>query len=341
MASLTFIVSLLNSVTLISPAIFYLAIGVFTGIILILIVCMVGILIQENRKALRRKSIQMQVKDWLVGIVLEEPDETHQRFLVPEDIQALLKKSFAREELLQELKLLKKGLSGQPGKNMEMLYQQLGLDKISIARLRSRRWNMIAKGVQDLAMMNQVVHEQEIFALTNHRHPVVRMEAQIAMVFLHQYQGLRFFENLIYPLTEWHQVKLLELLSNYPIPSEEDVCLWLQSSNASVVQFTLKLIGEQHAGNFLNEVIACLSRPEEIIRQQAISCLGEIPSTPAAQALLQTFNQETNKNLRMAVLTEIMKTGTNNELPFLRQLQKTADPDIRILANKALLHLLN
>ncbi len=332
---------LLNSVAPISPAIFYVAVGVFTGVIFILIVCMVGILIQKKSKDVRRKNIQAQVKDWLVGIILEEPDENHQNFLIPDDIQTLLKQNFAKEVLLHELKLLKKGVSGQPGINIEMLYLQLGLDTISVARLRNRRWDTIAKGIQDLAIMNQSDSEQEIFMFTNHQHPIVRMEAQVALVLLHQYQGLRFFENLVYPLTEWHQIKLLELLANHPIPSEKDVCLWLQSPNASVVQFTLKLIGAQHAGNFLNEVIACLSRPEEIIRRQAISCLGETPSTLASNALLQLFAQETNKNLQMDILSEIIKTGTDTELAFFRQLQETDDPDIRLLANKALLYLLN
>lgn len=341
MALSTFTVLLLNSVTLISPTIFYVAVGIFTGVILILIVCMVGILIKKNRIDVRRKNIQAQVKDWLVGIILEEPDETHQSFLVPENIQTLLKQDLAKEELVHELKLLKKGVSGQPGKNIEILYRQLGLDKISVARMRNRQWNTIAKGIQDLAIMNQTDSEQEIFTFINHQHPIVRMEAQIALVFLHQYQGLRFFEDLVYPLTEWHQIKLLELLANYPIHSEEDVCRWLQSPNASVVQFALKLIGAQHNGNFLNEVIACLSRPEEIIRRQAIACLGEIPSTLAANTLLQLFAQETNKNLQMAILSEIVKAGTDNELAFFRQLQETTDPDIRLLANKALLHLLN
>ncbi len=341
MALSTFILLLLNSVALISPAIFYVAVGVFTGVILILIVCMVGILLQKKRKDIRRKHIKAQVQDWLVGIILEEPDENHQSFLVPENIQTLLKQNLAKEELLHELKLLKKGVSGQPGKNIEMLYRQLGLNNISVARLRDRQWHVIAKGIQDLAIMNQLDYEQEIFAFTNHQHPIVRMEAQIALVFLHQYQGLRFFENLVYPLTEWHQVKLLELLVSHPISSREDVCRWLQSPNTSVVQFALKLIGAQHAGDFLNEVIACLSRPEEIIRQHAISCLGEIPSTVAAKALRQLFAQETSRNLQMTILSEIVKTGTHDELDFLRQLQKTADPNIRLLANKALLHLLN
>ena len=341
MALSTCTLVLINSVTLISPAIFYVAVGVFTGIILILIVCMVGILVQKKRKDVRRKSMQAQMKDWLVEIILEEPDETHQHFLVPENIQTLLKQDLAKEELLNELKVLKKGVSGQPGKNIELLYRQLGLNKISVARLRNRQWNIIAKGIQDLAIMNQSDTEQEIFTFINHRHPIVRMEAQIALVFLHQYQGLRLFENLVYPLTEWHQIKLLELLGNYPIPSEEAVCRWLQSPNASVVQFALKLIGAQHAGNFLNEVIACLSRPEEVIRRQAIACLGEIPSNLAANALLELFAQETNKNLQLAILSEIVKTGTDNDLAFFRQLQETIDPDIRLLANKALLHLVN
>nr|WP_255481300.1 HEAT repeat domain-containing protein [Pontibacter sp. Tf4] len=165
------------------------------------------------------------------------------------------------------------------------------------------------------------------------------MEAQIALVYLQQYDGLSFFENLKYPLTEWHQIKLLQLLANHPIPSETIVTSWLNSTNPSVVQFTLKLIAEQHATQFQNEVIACLSHPDDAVRRQAIGCLGEIPSAPAANALRARYTNESSKVLQLTILSGLMKTGTAGELPFLQELQLAQDESVRLAALKTIQHL--
>lgn len=329
----------LRAEAFIQPIHFYVAIALFSGLITVMVTVMVSILIRKNRIAMRRKQLQLQFKDWLVGIILEEPDEEHPGFEVPVTIQVVLKQKFARQELLQELKRLRNSLSGQPGDNLEMLYRQLGLAEVSARSLRSRQWYRKTKGIQELAVMNQTKYTDEIYPLTNHPHPVVRMEAQIALVFLQQYQGLHFFERLVYPLTEWHQMKLLQLLATQPLPAEAEVLRWLRSPNASVVQFTLKLIGEQHASSFQEDVIACLHHPKEFVCRQAIMCLGDIPSTLAAKALQNFFGLITNTNLRLTILAELSKTGTTDDLPFLQELLQAPDAEIRLAAEKVFHHL--
>ncbi|MFC6997795.1 HEAT repeat domain-containing protein [Rufibacter roseus] len=332
---------LLQTETLVSPRFFYIAIAVTSAMIFMLVVAMLLLLLLKNGSTKRQKRLQAQFKDWLVGIVLEETEEHHHKFEVPQEIKDLLKNSFARQVLLQELKNLKQSLSGQPGENLEKLYRQLGFRTISYNNLHSSHWHLKARGIQELAVMHQTDLIYEIIPLTNHKHPGVRMEAQIAMVFLKQYEGLQFFENLLYPLTEWHQVKLLQLLASYPIPSEETIVKWLHSSNNSVVQFALKLIGEQHASYFQEEVIACLSHKDEVVRRQAIACLGEIPSAPAATALTKLFSHETSKDLQMTILAELLKTGTADEIPFLHELKQTEDIDIKMAADRAIHFLKN
>ncbi|WP_157593018.1 HEAT repeat domain-containing protein [Rufibacter tibetensis] len=323
----------------VNPKFFYIAIAFTTALILVLVMALLVMLLLKNEANLKHQQLQSQFKDWLVGIILEETDEHHQSFDVPENIRQLLKKRFAKRVLLQELKGLKYSLSGQPGQNLEKVYRQLDLQLLSSKNLRSKKWHLKARGIQEVAAMNHTELIEDITLLTNNKNPGIRMEAQIALVLLQQYKGLHFFENLVYPLTEWHQIKLLQLLANQPIPSEEVITKWLLSSNASVVQFTLKLIGEQHASHFQNEVISCLSHKSEIVRKQAIICLGEIPSAPAASALKFLYAHETDKELQMTILAELIKTGTATDVPFLLELQQTQDADIKLAIDKALSYL--
>ncbi|NDK55387.1 HEAT repeat domain-containing protein [Pontibacter fetidus] len=327
----------LNSFTAIE--LFYIAIAVFTSIILGLISAMVFIMLAKSKQASRQKHLQAQFKQWLVSIILHEPEDKKTDFEIPATIALLLQKRFARRALLSELIRLKDNLSGQSGDNIQQLFNQLHLGNLSAHDMRSSKWYLKAKGIQELAAMEQKAYLPEIYTLTQHRHPVVRMEAQTALVYLQGYAGLTFFRQLAYPLTEYHQAKLLQLLANQPIPSPEMVRSWLVSPNPTVVQFTLKLISEQHATQFQEDVITCLSHPSELVRSQAISCLGEIPSAPAALALRTHYTSENSKALQLNILSGLLKTGTTNDLPFLHQLRQTPDEGMRLAVEKAIRHL--
>jgi len=335
----TFTTALQQLARFTSIELFFIAIGTLSTIIIALICAMLYMMLAKRNIANRQAQLQKQFKFWLVSIILQEQDQQAQKFEIPEDIKPLVNRRFARKALLAELIRLKNDLSGQSGYNLIKLYNELQLDKISAHDMRNSRWYLKAKGIQELAVMEQKTYIREIYSLANHRHPMVRMEAQIALVYLQQYEGLSFFENLKYPLTEWHQIKLLQLLANHPIPSETIVTNWLNSTNPSVVQFALKLIAEQHATQFQNEVIARLSHPNDAVRRQAIACLGEIPSAPVATALRTHYTNETSKVLQLTILSGLMKTGTAGELPFLQELQLAQDESVRLAATKTMQHL--
>lgn len=300
---------------------------------------MLVIMLGKKRLVIRQKQLQAQLKHWLVSIILQEPETSKVTFDIPESIARIVQGGFARRVLLEELVQLKNNLSGQSGDNLQQLYQQLRLDRLSAQYMRSNRWYFKAKGIQELAAMQQTAYQEEIYALTQHSDAMVRMEAQIAMVYLQGYQGLAFFDHLEYPLNEWHQVKLLQLLASQPIPSPDMIKGWLISKNASVIQFALKLIREQHASQFQQDVIACLSHPDELVRSQAIACLGEIPSAPAALALRTHYTSENSKTLQHHILAELMKTGTSHDLPFLQQLRISPDEGVRLAVEKTIRHL--
>lgn len=194
---------LLQTEVLIRPDYLMTAIIFLCGLMVALLAAMLLMLILKNRRALRRRQLQQQFQDWLIGIVLAEKEEQQAGFAVPGPIGLLLGQDFARRQLLLQITQAKASLSGLPADNLVALYRQLGLDRVSAASLQRRRWHRVAQGIQQLAMMHQTDYAPQIAAFANHRHPVVRMEAQIALVMLQHYQGLGFLQQLRYPLTQW------------------------------------------------------------------------------------------------------------------------------------------
>lgn len=213
----------------------YITIDFFSIIIFILIFFILFILIRKNRISNKQKAVRGILEEWIMKIVLEEPDNADHIFDIPDWIALLLKNKLAKNVLLQELIKLKKSLSGVSGNNVRKIYEQLRLDELSRQRMRSKKWHLKAQGIQELAIMNQHTDGSNILSLTNHKHPMVRMEAQTAMVRLKKYKGLNFFNTLSYPITEWQQVNLLQLLVNQPVAPVHAINNWLQSSNAPVL----------------------------------------------------------------------------------------------------------
>jgi hypothetical protein len=287
----------------------------------------------------KRRAIATELEPWIMDIILDGSGGSDQAFEIPDDVQRLLQKKLARKVLLRELMKIKKSLSGISADNIEKIYSQLSLQDISQHRLNNKHWHVKAKGIQELATMNQQESAERILQLTNDKDNMVRMEAQTAMVRFQGYKGLQFFDTLTYPLTEWHQVNILHLLASQPLMEDVGIKNWLQSTNASVVQFSLKLISEQHASEFYDEVVKCLQHPDEMVRREAILCMGQIPSSAAASELSAHFKQEDNKNLRINIINEFIKTGSADDLAFLQPLQEEEDVDIRLAANRTVLYL--
>lgn len=317
----------------------YLAIMVFCSITFILIICMLIIILRKKNTLKKRNFISGQLEEWIMDIILENNTDANHEFIVPDNIKLILKKKIAQKVLLRELMKLTKSLSGISGLNLVNLYNQLKLYELSLERLASKLWHIKAKGIQELAVMNQRGHLATILNLTNHPDLMVRMEAQTAMVRLQGYEGLHFFDTLSYPLSEWHQVNLLALLSHQSLNAENGIMNWLNSSNPFVVQFSLKLIAEQHATEFYDEIIKCLSHPSDTVRRQAVLCLGQIPSNEAAINLNKQFLAETDKNIRLCIINEFIRTGSQSDLSFLQTLQQVIDVDIKLAANKTVLYL--
>lgn len=330
----------LDPMAAVRPGYLYLAIALFVFITLVLVVCMIVVMLKKKTAAAIRSTIAGQLENWIMDIILENAP-AEKDFEIPATIRILLHAKIAKKVLLDELVSVKKSLSGVSGLNVERVYHQLDLCSLSLNKLASHHWHIKAKGIQELAIMNENRFIENIFSLTNNKDLMVRMEAQTAMVRMEGYKGLAFFESLTYPLSEWHQLNLLYLLANHPVTESEDVKNWLHSSNPSVVQFGLKLIAEQHASQFHQDVVTCLTHPGETVRKEAILCLGQLPSLEAAEELNQHYNSETDKNLRICIINEFQKTGSDIDLPFLESLQFTDDADINLAANKSVLYLKN
>lgn len=243
--------------------------------------------------------------------------------------EVLLKNDRFRQVLTKELLLAKKNMSGTASGFLQKLYLQLRLDEYAILNLLSKKWHIKAKAIQELGIMDLNKYLSKIYRHTNNKNELIRMEAQIAVIRLTGFEGLRFLDVLSNQINDWQQIKLLSELNHLPTQNFNGIEKWLLSKNDSVVIFALKLVKNFHRFELHQQVEVCLTHPLENIRYQAILALEKIYTEYTSKMLLNRYAKEVPKN-QMAIVKTIQHIGYEEDIPILISFLENEEPEKKI-----------
>ena len=250
-------------------------------------------------------------------------------------LKANLKNSRFRAQLTKKITAAKKNMSGQAGQNIKKLFLQLHLDENAINLIDSGKWHLMAIGIQQIGTMELKEHLTKIYRFTNNKNELVRAEAQLAVLNLFGFEGLRFLDVISYQLSEWQQMKLLKELSVIRHVNLTGIDKWLKSDNPSVVIFALKLARNYHHFELYGDIVNCLEHPESTVRAQAISTLTEIYTEGTSEKLLDRFELEEYNN-QLAILKAVKKVGDDADLPRLQSYLTTDDFEMKLSVVRAI-----
>ncbi|HVW60186.1 MAG TPA: hypothetical protein VHC48_09135, partial [Puia sp.] len=300
-----------------NPHYLILAMGVMVGSLSLIITFMLIFLVWKNKRGKRQKEWQQQLIATLQRAIYFETEENSSP-VIPLTFRTIrhLKKPAFRQLMIDELMQAKKALTGTAAGNITALFNQLHLDELSLQKLRSRKWHLKARGIQELSVMHQQQYTTRIYRLTNAYHELVRMEAQSAIVQLHGFEGLRFLDIVDHPISEWQQIKLLRLLSRTPGTLPENAGGWLSSANDSVVIFALKLVAEHQQQLLHPQVAACLDHPHPQVRLQAVRCLRDIYTDDTSAVLKKVYDAQILP-CKLAILETLGHIGSGDDCIFL------------------------
>lgn len=283
---------------------------------------------KQSGKAISKVLIQTLLNNVSAG-----KTATEQPQIIPKKGNTNVTKQLIIDELLQA-KLNFKGIASN---NLVALYSELKLDEFSLKKLRHKSWSVVTSGIKELATMEQANRLTEISSLLDHTNDEVRIEAQCAVVKLTGYDGLRFLDNLKYPLPEWHQIRLINQLStNEPIESIE-LFRWLYSANDTIVTLLLKTIAYAKFLNMYQWVTVLLKHPAENVRLEAIKCIREIANSDTP-AFLQDAYASQALSARLLILKVLGEIGCKDQQSFFLHQLGNHDDSIKLAAAYALVN---
>lgn len=236
------------------------------------------------------------------------------------EIRELLRIDLNRIVLSEILLDLSRDVSGDIKKKLFKLYQDLDLDKDAFYKLKSWRWEVVSKGISELTQMQVTESYSFIIKFINDKRRTIRKQAEISTVTL-KHEGINYFlDTTKYRISEWQQLKLLNVIRNLEDYRPPRFKAWLTSKNKDVVLFAIRLIKFYNQNDASSSLIELLKHRNNQIKQEAIQCIKEFHIVEALDTLKLVF-QKGNMDVKISILDAIAILGSTEEIEFLKHVE--------------------
>lgn len=226
--------------------------------------------------------------------------------------------------------------SGAAKQSIGKLFMDFKLEDEAWRKLRQRKAYLIAGGIQELAAMSVEPAIPVISTKLHDPRPSIYQEAQYALVSFQGFEGLRFLDNFDRPLSDWQQLRLLYSIHVIPETSEQYITLWLNSSNSSVIIFSLRLIRKFRLLVFNAPVQNLLEHPKIDVRVQAVRTLQAIENDTTLGRLTKIFDEQFVE-VQLEILKAMKISKSRDCENFLKaQLWNSRETSIKITAAEVL-----
>ena len=323
-----------------------------------LLVLFIAILINrqiQTKKRRKQKELRIEFQEQLADFLFNDEVE-HIEFRGIDKIEN-------RQILIDELRQLHSNLYGETSSKLRDLYFNLNLHRDSLRKVYHRRWDQKAKGFREVAQMDVKDANDYIVGFVNAKSPIIRVEAQVAMVKLSENAPLAFLDNMKYPLSEWEQINIYDTLIYHQI-NIDSFEPWLDNENHSVVVFALRMIAlfkHLHSAPRVKELLFH-ENPE--VKLAAVQTLKPLEISEYIPELKQLYLEETHnliyfldqhrenenqkeikslgdltiRKIRFEIIDTLQMIATANEVPFLTEAAKEPENSfkLRMLAVKIL-----
>lgn len=300
------------------------------SVVLFTLIVLLTIYLKFVRTLLRRKEVdtlkfRTEYEALLIEYIYSGDEEgiisdTQKRII--EELKAHVSTRSKRKAIISVLYKLMNEVSGEVTDVIKILYKNTGLINYAFERMNSKKWHIIAKGIGEFTRFKIEEAHDEVIQYVNHPREEVCKETQLYLVNMFRFEGLSFLDNLKTPLSEWHQVQLLEVLQKFDDQQICDIKPWLQSNNDTVVLFALKLAQIYNQFEVKNVLMELLSHQNKDVRIYVIEVLTHLYGIEAKDKLKSNF-----KDLSI-----------EEQISFFGLLEKLVMPDDEPFVEKHLFH---
>lgn len=269
----------------------------------------------------RKRELSPMISEFLFFEEEASKDEKSNYINLKIEIRQLLKDNFNRKVLAEVLLDLRKDVAGDTQERLFRLYQDLGLHDDDFNRLKSWRWEVVSKGIVNLTQMKVTEAYSFVTRFINDKRHTIRKQAEISVVTLKP-EGINYFlDTTKFKISEWQQLKLLDVLRDDDSYQPPRFKAWLTSTNRHVVLFALRLIKYYDQNDADSALIELVKHKNNQIKEEAIACIKEFNIHHALPTLKLVF-WKCSLDVKIAILNAIGELGSKKDIEFLELIGK-------------------
>lgn len=237
--------------------------------------------LSKNYRSTQEAKAKRQFQEILNMIVVTELQFTSERtplsnFRLSEIQKIINGSSFRAQICINQIRELKKNLTGASAQSLCMLYRSLDLHLNSYKKLRSFSWRKKALGIRELAELECNHFISFIEPNLASKNKLLREESFIAMAKLNKSNPLSFLDSYSGKITDWIKINIYHHLAAQEKKNLPDFSRWFKSTNHSVSLFSMSMalqFRQMQAVPAMAELLRSAD-PELVIF--ALKCLGEL-----------------------------------------------------------------
>lgn len=297
---------------------------IWTIVVILVIIIMILIVylkvLRNNIRVTERKnkSYTKTVEENLINFLYSE-----QESILLSSTQKKIIKKFKRGVSSQRKRkiisdtffILSQEISGNMILTMHKLFEEIGLLKYTIKKIKSKKWNIIAIGIRDARRFEIEKVKDMIIGYINHPREEVRREAHLYFLELFGYEGLGFLDDLKVPLSDWDQIQLLGEIQKIENHLILDVTKWLKSDNDYVIIFILNIVKMFNRLETKSILLTLLHHTNSVVRLKTIEILTHFEVFEAKYILKSKFSELSIRE-KIATFNLLDRIGNTEDSTF-------------------------
>jgi hypothetical protein len=147
-----------------------------------------------------------------------------------------------KDVIIQEIISLNKNMKGDFKTRLKLIYRKLELDRHSIQKLSSKRWDTVTSGIVEINEMDVNEAAPMVEKYASHENFYIRSNAVATMLNISNDKTLKVLAEQQYPLSRWQQMKYYRIIKFINSQGKVQVNLLFESENETVRVFGIKLV---------------------------------------------------------------------------------------------------
>lgn len=298
----------------------FIIIPIFILTILILIVFLITNRYKSEQLDFKKKEIDATLNDFLTELIFHDFNADQIKLKIAKFKETIpYQEKWCRYLILNKLIQFKQNLHGFDQNRILLIYKYFGLQEYSQRLLNDKRWYFKSLGIYHYQILDYKIKKGHMKSFLKSKNKYLRSNALVAVIALSD-EKFGVLDNYQEQISRADELKILDIIYQKQSEVPENIELWLQHKNKSIVLLALKLVIRYKVNLNLSQITYLLMHDDILVRKETLLAIRELKIDEANEILIAHYSKENHKRNKISCLKTLGVIGNNQTLEFVQRL---------------------